>query len=84
MLGHEHPPAGDVERDTDSLHQIAEHPVLVELAVDGCPIHRGATGRIAAIRPIKDTIREIELEIDWLGQTFKKGGDIAAIGGGLP
>src|SRR5580704_4522920 len=83
-IGDEHPIAGDIERDADPFHQMPDHDLgCLRLCIDGCTVHRVATGRVAAVRPVQHPVFEIELEIDRLRQVVEENFYVGAVGGGL-
>ena len=67
-VGDEHPVAGNVEGDADSLHQVRDQDLRHRLFVDRRAIDGVAARRIAAVGPIEDAVRQIELEIDGFRQ----------------
>src|SRR5262249_13689676 len=71
-VGDEHAIAGDVERDPDALHQMRDHDLRVSLCVDRRAIDRVATRRIAAVGPVEDAVRQIELEVDRFRQMIEQ------------
>src|SRR4051794_7570662 len=72
-VGDEHPVTGNVERDTDPLHEMGHHDLRLDrLVVDRGPVHCVAARRVAAVGPVENTVRMIEFEIDWLRQTVKE------------
>ena len=88
QVGEEHPAALQVQRDANGFHQVGDQDVR---GGAGLPnhIHRGAVHRvtarrIASVGPVQETVLEIELQIDRLGQTIEKDFDVRAIGGALP
>ena len=83
-IGHEHPIAGDIQRNADPFHQMRQHDLRrLRLCIDGCAVHRVAAGRVAAIGPVEDAILPVELEIDRLRQAVEENLDVGALGGGL-
>src|SRR6266478_4231859 len=76
QIGDKHPAVFEIESDPDSLHQMREQNVRCrmfgEVGVYRCAIDSVAARRISAIRPINEPILQIELEIDWFGQTVEQ------------
>src|SRR5438094_9552829 len=54
-----------------------------EIGVNRRAVHGVAARRISAIGPINEPILQIELEIDWFGQTVEQKFDISAVRSGL-
>src|SRR5437899_13003072 len=54
-----------------------------EIGINRRAVHRVTARWISAIGPIKEPILQIELEIDWFGQTVEQKFDISAVRGGL-
>src|SRR3954454_20294875 len=53
-IGHEHAIVGDVERDTDPLHEMCHHDLRFgRLVVDRRPVYRVAARRVAAVGPVE-------------------------------
>src|SRR5438046_6971477 len=50
-----------------------------QIGVNRRAVHRVSARRISAVGPINEPIFQIELEIDWLGQTVEQKFDISAI-----
>ena len=70
-VGHEHAIARNVERDADAFHQVGQHDLRRGWPlgrIDRRAAHGIAARRIAAIGPVEDAVREIDLQIDRLGQ----------------
>src|SRR2546423_871588 len=83
-IGHEHPIAGNIERDADPFHQMRHHDRRrSRLCIDGCAVHCVAAWRVAAVGPVEHAIFAVELEIDRLGQMVEEYFDVGAVGGGL-
>src|SRR5882672_5872507 len=76
-IGDEHPVTGNVERDTDPLHEVGHHDLrLGWLVVDRGPVHRVAARRVAAVGPVENAVLEVELEIDRLRQAVVENFDV--------
>src|SRR6516165_6283578 len=63
-VGDEHPIAGKVEGNADALHQVRDQDLRRRLFVDRRAIDGVAARRIAAVGPVEDAVRQIELEVD--------------------
>src|SRR5262245_37740484 len=87
QVRHEHALVCRVERYADAFHQVPEHDfgrrAAVAAPVERSAIHRVAERRVAAVRPVEDPFRVIDLEIDRLRQAVVQHLDVAAGGGGL-
>src|SRR5215469_13963628 len=79
QIRHEHPVAGNVEGDADSLHQVRDQDLRRRSFVDRRAIDGVAARRIAAVGPIEHAIRQIELEIDGLRQVIEEHLDVGAL-----
>src|SRR5258706_5935287 len=76
-VGDEHPVTGNVERDTDPLHEMGHHDLRLDrLVVDRGPAHCVAARRVAAVGPVENTVLVVELEIDRLRQTVEEDLDV--------
>jgi len=83
-IGHEHPIAGNIQRDADPFHQMRQHDLRrLRLCIDGCAVHRVAARGVAAIGPVEHAVLAIELEIDRLRQVVEEYFDVRAVGRGL-
>src|SRR5215831_18804587 len=78
-VGNEHPVAGNVEGDADSLHQVPDQDLGRRLFVDRRAIDGVAARRIATVSPVEAAIFEIELEIDRLRQLIEQHLDVGAV-----
>jgi len=81
-IGQEHPIARDIQSDTDALHQMGQHisGVLAWASHRTYTRFDGvAARRIRRIRPIKDAMFKIELQIDRFRQAVKQHFDIGAM-----
>src|SRR5262249_14783942 len=78
-VGDEHPVAGNVEGDADSLHQVRDQDLGDRLFIDRSATDRVAARRIAAVSPVEGAIFEIELEIDRLRQLIEQHLDVGAV-----
>src|SRR6266487_1269854 len=54
-----------------------------EIGINRRAVHRVPARWISAIGPIKEPILQIELEIDWFGQTIEQLFDVSAVRSGL-
>ena len=74
-ISDEYPVARNVERDTDSFHQMRDQNVRcvawLSFNVDGGAIDRVTPRRIAAIGPVQDPVLEIQLEVNRFRQMIK-------------
>ena len=78
-IGHEHPIVWNVERDTDSLHEVGDDDLrLSRLVVDRGAVHRVAARRIAAVGPVENTVLVVELDINRLRQTVEEDLDVGS------
>src|ERR1700720_57068 len=76
-IGHEHPVTGNVEGDTDPLHEMGHHDVwLYRLVVDRGPVHCVAARRVAAVGPVENTVLVVEFDIDRFRQTVEEDLDV--------
>src|ERR1700693_3760909 len=87
-IGYEHTPTFQVQRQTDSFHQMGKDNLRL-FAIPRCNIHgrsvHSVTSRgVPTIRPVHHPIGQIEVQIDWLGQTIEQHFDVVAVRGGLP
>src|ERR1700752_4422856 len=56
-IGHKHPLVSHIQRDTDPFHQMRQHDLRrLRLCIDGCIVHRVASGRVPAVCPVEDAI----------------------------
>src|SRR5215467_14352696 len=78
-VGDEHPVAGNVEGDADSLHQVGDQDLGDRLFIDRRAIDGVAARRIAAVSPVEAAIFEIELEVDRLRQLIEQHLDVGAV-----
>ena len=76
-----------IECDADAFHQMGEQDLRGGpcrcARIDRRAVHGVAARRIAAVGPVQHALREIELEVDRLGQAVEQHLDVAAIGGAL-
>src|SRR5262252_1116210 len=82
-VGDEHAVAGNIKCDADALHQMRDHNLRVRLCVDQHTIDGVAARRIAAVGPVEDTVRQIELEVDGFRQMIEQHLDVGAVRRGL-
>src|SRR5262249_11884392 len=78
-VGDEHSIAGNVEGDADALHQVGDQELRRRLFLDRCAIDGVAAGRIAAVGPIENAVRHIELEVDRLRQLIEQHLDVGTV-----
>src|ERR1700761_2730772 len=71
-IRHKHPPAFQVQRQTNSFHQVIEENLRFGtrawLHIHRCSIYCVAKRRIPAICPVHDLVLKIEIQINGLGQ----------------
>ena len=67
-VGDEHPVARNVEGDADPFHQVCDQNLWRRLFVDWHAVDGVAARRIAAVGPIEDAARQIELEVNGFWQ----------------
>src|SRR5262245_6468625 len=68
-----------MERDADALHQMRDQDLRRRLCVDRRAIDGVAARSIAAVGPVEDTVRQIELEVDRLRQVIEQHLDVRAV-----
>src|SRR5207302_1008921 len=73
------PFAGNFEGDANSLHQVRDQDLRHRLFVDRRAIDGFAARRIAAVGPIEDGVRQIELKVDGFRQMIEQHLDIGAV-----
>src|SRR5258708_38914303 len=79
-VGDEHPVARNVDGEADSLHQVRDQNLWCRVGVvDRHAIDGIAARRIAAVGPIEDAVRPIQLEIDGFGQVTEQHLDVGAV-----
>src|SRR6185295_17166918 len=78
-VGDEHPVAGNVEGDANPFHQMRDQDLRHRFFVDRCAIDGVAARRIAAVSPIEDAVRQIELEVDGFRQLIEQHFDVGAV-----
>src|SRR5277367_1876767 len=84
-VGDEEAAAGDIEREADRFHQVADDNVRRQPddRVDGGAVYGVSRRRIPAVGPIEQAAALIELEIDRFGQAVAPDLDVATSGGCL-
>src|SRR4249920_1622403 len=78
-VGDEHPVAGNIEGDANSFHQVRDQDLGRRFFVDWHAIDGVAARRIAAVGPIEDAVRQIELEVDGFRQPIEQHFDVGAV-----
>ena len=87
-IGYEHTPTFQVQRQTNSFHQMGKDNLWLFASprcnIHGRSVHSVTSRGVPTIRPVHHPIGQIEVQIDWLGQTIEQHFDVVAVRGCLP
>src|SRR5690348_10909557 len=86
-VGHVHAAVVRIEGETDAFHEVGQQDLggpLPFRRVHRRAVHTVAPRRVTAIRPVQHAPREVELQVDRLGQTVEQHLDVAAFGRTFP